>query len=283
MKDFNDYKSPLELAEEFLNKRIDEKEYIHRRGNYKKWDESELLARDPIIFMRLLKQLRRVFRVNLMRVVNELDTSHIIMMFNEGRSKSNSAILKFFNVEPMEQESSPRRIAKLAIILDIPYLFALQDSCNFLDDQDNFIEYIISNPSVIYKEQIEKYITPVKYRIITGLGIVNRESLFPFQTEITYVRIDRRPSFFTIEFFIKQNLEITSDVLFDITNSLKLNAIKKAIVTTAFFRKGYKKLILVGTYKTKIPDALYSYVEKVNNRKQTLEFNLSLFIENRKN
>ncbi|WP_216827859.1 hypothetical protein [Alkalihalobacterium elongatum] len=87
-----DFKSPLELAEEFLYKRIDEKEYIRRRGNYKKWVEAELLVREPMAFSLLLKQLCRVYRVNLMRAINELSESDIIKMFNPARIKSNSSI-----------------------------------------------------------------------------------------------------------------------------------------------------------------------------------------------
>jgi hypothetical protein len=280
-----DIRDHLQLTEDFLYKRINEEEYMERRGNYKKWGEAEILAQDPKTFIRLLQQLRRVFRVNLMRELNELDIRDIIKMLISSKTNSNSSISKYFNYEKkkMEQESRPRRIAQLAIILDVPYLFALQDTCTLFHEFDDFIEFKITTPDVIHKETIDKYINPVKFRDITGLGIINKQSWFPFQTEITYVRIDRRQNFFTIEFYIREDSEITFDILIEIIKSLRLNCIQNALLTTAFLRKGYKKLILVGSQKLKIPTELYSYVEKLRRRKQTLEFNLvSIYRESEK-
>jgi hypothetical protein len=270
-------KAHLKLAEEFLYKRINEEVYIKRRGNYKKWEEAEFLAKDSRMFSRLLQQLRRVFRVNLMRELNELDISDIIMMITQGITKSNSSISKYFTYEPnkMEQESRSQRIGQLAIILDIPYIFALQDTCNVFQENENFTEYKITNLDVIPKETIAEYTSPVLFREITGIGIINRQSLFPFLTDIVFARIDRRKSFFTIEFFIREGIEMLPyDILNEMNRSLKLKGIQTALLTTAFLRKGYKKLILVCAYSGQVPAELHRYVENIKQRKQTLEFNL---------
>lgn len=200
----------LEIDKQFIEDRLTLNAYLKGRsvGGNEYWSEIPFLARNMVYLNRLLIKLPPPLRLQATMGLNQLVFDDIKRMGFGG------SISDFFQYSPNIQPKEPTcRYFQMAPILDIPIEYMTYPIIDF--QEVSFLEYRLCNSSCItIDEAFNLAKEKPDSRRIDGKIVQNyfiKEKIFKSEGEFLFLRIDRRTSFFSLEFYIRSSkIEIMS-------------------------------------------------------------------------